>query len=177
MKVDDCYQVGYVIKTHGLKGDIQIFLDVDDPSQYNEMESVFVNKNNTLVPFFIERIQLNGQKALVKFEEVDSIESATALVAAQLHLPLALLPELTEGQYFFHQLVGLKLFDGKKEIGLVDQVYQLTPQNLLSINHKGKEVLVPLNDEIVKKVDLNKKEILAELPDGLLDVFLDDDEN
>ncbi|MFY0625322.1 MAG: 16S rRNA processing protein RimM [Reichenbachiella sp.] len=177
MKVDDCYQLGYVIKTHGLKGEIQLHLDVDDPFEYQELESMFVLKNQTLIPFFLERIQINGKKAIAKIEEIDSIEEASDLVASEIYLPESNLPALADGQYYFHQLIGMKVVERESVLGTVDQVYEIPPQNLISLIHQQKEVLIPINDDIIKNVDLDKKEILVELPDGLLAVFLEDNEN
>lgn len=177
MRVDDCYQLGYVIKTHGLKGEVQIFLDVDNPSEYQELESVFVLQNNALIPFFLEYIQCGDKKAIAKFEEIDSIEEAAKLVSGELYLPLDLLPELPDGKYYFHQLVGLTLFDGTEKIGEVTQVYEMGPQNLISVDHDGKEIMIPLMDEIVQKVDLKNSEIRAKLPDGLIDIYLEDHED
>ena len=88
MNIDECYQLGHVIKTHGLKGEVNIFLDVDHPSEYQELGSVFVEINQKLVPFFIESIQLKGNKALVKFEDVDSLEEAEELQSKRIYRPL-----------------------------------------------------------------------------------------
>ena len=54
MRIDDCYQLGYVIKTHGLQGELSIMLDVDVPQAYQNLESVFVATvgSDTLIPFF-----------------------------------------------------------------------------------------------------------------------------
>ena len=177
MTVEDCYQLGYVIKTHGLKGEVQILLDVDDPSEYTEMESMLVYQNNSLVPFFIEHIQINGKKALVQFEDFETIEQATELVSSALYLPLKSLPTLNDGQYYLHQLVGMKLFDQTNLLGTVDQIFEIGPQELISVIHQGKEVLVPLTEGIINKVDLDKQEVHATLPDGLLNIYMEDDEN
>jgi len=174
MKVEDCYQLGYVVKTHGLKGEIQILLDVDDPSQYQEMESMFVFQNNSLVPFFIEYLQVSGKKAIVKIEDIDHIDTAKAFVSNPLYLPLNDLPELEEGDYYLHQLVGMELYNHDKLIGNVAEIFEMGPQNMISVIHQGEEVLIPLIDEIVKKVDLKANTISTELPEGLIDVFLED---
>lgn len=177
MGVDDCYQLGYVIKTHGLKGEIQVFLDVDVPQQYKNLESIFVLRNNSLVPFFLEYIQINGNKALVKIDEIDDIEMAKSLVSSEVYLPLSFLPELNKDQFYFHEIIGFDLLDGNTPIGKIKNVYTLSPQNLIEVDHQGIEVLVPLNDEVVKTVDKKAKKVIAELPDGLLDVYLDKNED
>lgn len=177
MGVDDCYQLGHVIKTHGLKGEVQILLDVDIPEQYKNLESIFVLRNNSLVPFFLEWVQVNGNKALVKIDEIDDIEMAKTLVSSEVYLPLSSLPELDENQFYFHEIIGFDLLDGDNLIGKIKNVYALSPQNLIEVDHKGIDVLVPLNDEVIKTVDKEAKKVLAELPDGLLDVYIDTHED
>ncbi|MEO9965165.1 MAG: ribosome maturation factor RimM [Reichenbachiella sp.] len=177
MTIDDCYQIGHVIKTHGLKGEVQLFLDVDNPSEYQDLESMFVHQNNTLVPFFVEYLQINANKAIVKFEEIDEIEQAKSLVACQIYLPLSLLPDLDDGEYYLHQLVGMELYDKGKLIGTVKELFEIGPQELISVIHQNKEVLIPIKDEILLKVDVKNNKIEADIPDGLIDIYLEDDEN
>ena len=88
MSPDACYQLGYVIKKHGLQGEVNIFLDVDFPEEYSRLESVLIEVDQQLVPFFIERIDIRGQKGIVKFEEVNDVEGAEELKSARLYLPL-----------------------------------------------------------------------------------------
>ncbi|WP_109833291.1 ribosome maturation factor RimM [Reichenbachiella versicolor] len=177
MKVEDCYQLGYVIKTHGLKGEVQLMLDVDDPSAYQELESVLILQGGALVPFFLEYIQVSGKKALAKFEETESIEEASPMVSCELFLPLEILPELPAGDYYYHQLIGLDLYNDDQLLGKVDQVYEIPPQNLISLIYNGVEVMIPINDEIIKRVDIKEGKIEAQLPEGLLEVYLEDNEN
>lgn len=177
MRVEDCYQLGYVTKTHGLKGEIQILLDVDAPEVYMKLESMFVLKNNTLIPFFIDTIQVNRDKALVKLDDVDELADAKALVSSEIYLPLSFLPALPQGEYYFHEIVGFELCDNDTIIGKVTNILTHTAQTLLAVDANGVEILVPLTDEVVKKVDLEAKKINAILPDGLLDIYLEDNEN
>jgi len=173
MRVEDCYQLGYVTKTHGLKGEIQIYLDADEPKAYNELESMFILRNNSLIPFFIDTLQINRDKALVKLDDIDSIEEAQPLVSSEIYLPLSFLPKLDNGQYYYHEIIGFDLFDQKNLIGQVTNVLTNSSQTLLALDAKGVEVLVPLNDEVIKNVDLVEKKIFAELPEGLLEIYLE----
>lgn len=177
MTVDDCYQIGHVIKTHGLKGEVQLFLDVDDPLEYQNLESLLVQQNSALIPFFIEHIQINSSKAIAKFEEIDDVEEAKALVACQIYLPLNNLPELTDGEYYLHQLVDMKLYDKGKLIGQVKELFEIGPQELISVIHQDREILIPLKNEIILKVDTENNRIDADVPDGLIDIYLEEDED
>ena len=175
MDIDSCYQLGYVIKPHGLKGDVSIFIDADDPQAYRNLESVFIQQDNQLVPFFISKIKISGQKAILNLEDSNNIETAQILKGSALFLPLTALPELNEHQFYFHEIIGFVVHDESVgKIGPVTTVYDAGPQDLLAIEHKGKEVLVPINDETIKKVDKNKKQIFVNIPDGLLDIYLSD---
>ena len=170
MKQDDCYQLGEVIKTHGLKGEVSILLDVDYPEAYRDLESVFLLQSGKLVPFFIDTIQINSKRALVKFEDIDSIEEASNLVKCEAYLPLTLLPELPEGEYYFHDLIGCKVFEENKLLGIVKEVIDLNGNDLLNIEYEEKEVLIPIKDEILSKVSISKKRLDVVLPQGLLDL-------
>lgn len=177
MTVDDCYQLGYVIKPHGLRGEVQIFLDVDSPKEYETIESVFVLQGQQLVPFFIESIAVRAEKAIVAFEEVESIEAAKALKGASLFLPLNNLPELDGDDFYYHELAGfaLKGKDGEL-IGEIQSVLDAGAQDLLEVKHtSGKEILVPLTDELIERVDKKEKELVMEIPEGLLDVYLNEE--
>ena len=172
MGFDECYQLGHVVKTHGLKGELTVFLDVDDPSKYKKLESVFIDLNGKLIPFFIQSFKLQKDHATISLEDVSEIQAAQPLVGKNLYLPLNTLPKLSGGKYYFHQLVGCMLLDGPDEIGLVKELYETPTGSLLGVDHHGTEVLVPIADDIILTVDLDQQKIVAQLPAGLLDVYL-----
>jgi 16S rRNA processing protein RimM len=176
MDIDSCYQLGYVMRKHGLKGEVYILLDVDDPGYYEEMESVFiaVNRDETLVPFFIEEMAIQEDRALVKFEGIDTAEDAENILSCGLYLPLEFLPPLEEDQFYYHDIIGYQVIDTNEgELGPIQQIYPFANQDLISVNYKEKEVLIPVADEIIKKVDKENKKLFVELPEGLLDIYLE----
>lgn len=177
MTVDDCYQLGYVIKPHGLRGEVQIFLDVDSPEEYETLESVFVLQGQQLVPFFIESIAVRSEKAIVAFEEVETIEAAKALKGCSLYLPLNNLPELGADDFYYHELIGFSLKSHTGEsIGEIKSVLEAGAQELLAVTHPGgKEILVPLTDHLINTLNKKEKELVMEIPDGLLDVYLNEE--
>ncbi len=175
MGFDECYQLGHIVKTHGLNGEVTFFLDVDHPEEYQNLESVFIDINGKLVPFFIETLHLQGDKAIVALEEIEDINSAKPLVSKELYLPLRSLPKLKAGQYYFHQLPGMKVFQNENLLGIVKDVIQLPNNNLLSVDYQNQEVLIPISDEIVINVDFSDQKIEVNLPEGLLDIYLSSD--
>lgn len=174
MSVDECFQLGYVIKNHGLKGEVNIQLDVDYPDEYRNLESVFVEINEKLVPFFITNIQIRGDKAVVKFEDVDDLASADPLKSKALFLPLSVLPKLGQDQFYYHDIIGYKIIDQDGFIiGDIADVYTSSRQDLFAVKSKDdKEVLIPVIDEIIVEVNHKERQLKVNLPDGLLDIYL-----
>jgi len=173
MTINDCYEVGYIQKTHGIKGEVMIVLDVDNPDDYEEMDSIFIEIKSQLVPFFIEQLNLLSEKAIVKFEEINHIDKAKELVGSKLYLPLDTLDDLEEGQFYYHDVIGYTVND--KKLGLLSEInnfYELPQYAVLTMIHEGREVMIPIIDSILLNVDHEKKEIITELPEGLLDVYL-----
>jgi 16S rRNA processing protein RimM len=85
------------------------------------------------------------------------------------------LPELGEDQYYYHELVGFEVIDDSLGlIGEVKVIYDMETQDLLGVEHKGKEVLIPIQDQIIQKVDKAAKKVYCSLPTGLIDIYLED---
>ncbi|MBT0809788.1 16S rRNA processing protein RimM [Litoribacter ruber] len=176
MNKDNCFQIGYISKVHGLHGEVTVKLDVDDPSQYEDLGHVFLEQKGRLVPYFLEHfVYQTGGKVLAKFEEYDDVNAAGTLVGAGIFLPLNVLPELEDDQYYYHELIGFTVIDENHgELGEIKVLYDLQTQDLIGLDYKGKEVLIPIQDGIITKVDKAEKKVYCHLPEGLLDIYLED---
>jgi|GEM_PF-4856 len=177
MTKDDCYQVGHITKTHGVSGELVLFLDVDEPTEYADLDSVLLEVKGELVPYFIESIAIvKGSRAIVAFEDIDTIEQAERLINCAAYLPLDNLEPITdETRFYFHEIVGYQVVDASAgELGIVQGVYAMNAQDLIAMDYEGKEVLIPINSDIVRTVDRATKKLNVVLPEGLLDIYLND---
>ena len=174
MHKDDCFFLGKIVSKFSFKGEVLVKLDTDNPEIYQEMESVFVDYNNNLVPFFIEKARLHKSSLLrVKFEDVDTEEDADDLIKTSLYLPLDLLPELEDDQFYYHEIIGFEVIDATKgNIGTVKNINDNTVQALFEIEFNGKEILIPINDEFIDKLDKENKKLHLKTPEGLIDLYL-----
>ena len=177
MTLDETYQLGYLIKTHGLRGHLVAHFDVDDVAAYTKLKTVYLTLAGAptkLVEHHIEKVQpQTGNKVLLKLRGIDRIEEAEPLRGSQLHLPLAALPELEDDQFYFHDVIGFTVVDENLgPLGTVENFYELPQQDMLAMSYQGQEVLIPVVDELISHADHAKKEIYVNLPDGLLDVYL-----
>lgn len=174
MEIKDCYCLGRVTKPWGTKGQLVLFLDVDTPEDYLELDSAFVEIKGQLVPYFFHIDQLNGNKAVATFEEITA-EQASALVGHELYLPLDLLPKLDGNKFYFHEVTGFRVVDSVYgDIGTIEQVIEYPAQPLFQIMKNGVEVLIPVIDEVIDKVDRKNKTIFITAPNGLIELYLGD---
>jgi len=173
MPLEDYFEIGYIIKPHGLKGALHIKLDVDVPEEYKEMESVIVKTGDNLIPFFISSLQLSGDRGFMKLEDINSEEEAREFKSCQLLLPIEALPELPEGKFYYHDVIGYQVIDEQQgALGIVENIFTGGNQDLISMKYQNKEVLIPVADDIVLRANHGQKEIMVDLPAGLLDIYL-----
>lgn len=172
MTTDECFRLGKITKPFGFKGQVIFFLDVDSPDDYAELDSVFVEVKGSLVPYFIDDIVINGNKATVTFEELTPQE-ATALVGCDLYLPLDILPKLDGNRFYYHEVIGWRVIDSVKgDIGTIASVIDYPAQALFQIMKNDKEILIPIIDQVIDNVDREEKTMYITAPNGLIDLYL-----
>ncbi len=175
MTKEDCYLLGKLTKTHGLKGELAIWLDVDYPEEYDELDSVLLEVKGELIPYFVEQIQIRTNKSIIKFEDIGTIEEAQKIVNCDIYLPNDNLPELDDNQFYYHEIIDFDVVDEQKgKLGKVTAVYTSDAQDLIAMAYQNAEILIPVSDEIVKTIDREKHELHTNLPEGLLEIYLED---
>jgi len=174
MQKSDCFSLGKITKTHALKGEVIIFLDVDAPECYNNLEAVFLEIKGQLVPYIIEELQVKGRKSILKLEDINSIEQAETIVNAEVWLPLTALPDLKGNQFYYHDVIGYEIHDVSSgtTIGKLKAIYESTGQDLFAIEAEDKEVLVPIVDDFIHRIDRENQKIEVKLPEGLLEIYM-----
>lgn len=174
MTTDQCYCLGRVSKPWGVKGQMVLFLDVDTPEDYLELDSAFVEIKGQLVPHFFHIDQMNGNRAVVTFEELTP-EQAHALAGHELYLPLDLLPKLDGNRFYFHEVVGFHVVDSVHgDIGTIAQVVEYPAQPLFQVMKNGTEILIPVIDQVIDRVDRVLKTIFITAPNGLIELYMGD---
>lgn len=174
MQKKDCFYLGKIVKKHSFKGEIVIKLDTDEPELYRNMESVFVDIGNNLVPFFIEKSSLSKSTMLrVKFEDVDTEADAEAIMKSGIYLPLDLLPKLSGDKFYYHEVIGFVVKDANYgEVGIIKNINDTAAQPLFEIDREGTEIFIPMIDDFIDKIDRENKVVEVTTPEGLISLYL-----
>lgn len=175
MDKSSCFYLGKIVSKYSFKGEVLVKLDTDEPGIYENMESVFVSLGNNLVPFFIDRCRLHKSNLLrIDFEDVKSESEADRIMGLELFLPLSSLPKLSGDKFYFHEVIDYTVIDSVHgNIGKVTSINDSTSQALLEILKGDKELLIPINDEIITKVDRENTTLHVTTPEGLVALYLD----
>ena len=173
MRKEDCFYLGKIVKKYSFKGEVLVKLDTDEPEIYENMESVFIALGNNLVPFFIEESSFHKSDLLrLKLEDVTSEADAEAILKSELYLPLEFLPKLTGNKFYFHEVIGFTMEDiNYGPVGIIKGVNDTTAQALFEVDKEGTEILIPMNDEFIEKIDRQNKKVIVKTPEGLIELY------
>jgi len=176
MQKEDCFYLGKIVSKHSFKGEVLVKLDTDEPGIYENMESVFVSIGNNLVPFFIEKCYLHKSNLLrIRFEDVSTEQDADRIMGSHLYLPLEFLPKLSGNKFYYHEIIGFQVMDKDHGyIGIIKGVNDSVSQALLEVEKDSKQLLIPVADNIIDKVDRDNKTLYVTTPEGLVDLYLNE---
>lgn len=168
VRFEDCRLIGRVGKPHGHAGAVKMDLLPDLETDLNINEPVFLLIEGKPVPFFMEECNEAAHPPILHFEDINAMEVARTLQGLEIYAPKAAVE--SDQEWTSSQLVGFQAFDGDQALGPVLEIVDAGMQELLRFELDGREVLVPLQDELIEDFDEANKELHLRLPDGLLNI-------
>ncbi len=173
MKIEDCFYIGYITKTKGLKGEVQIYFEYEEPEDL-VLESVFAEINGKLVPYFVSSYKLqNNQTGNFYFDDIDTIEKAQTLIRKKLYLPEKLKPVRDDDEFLITDLKGFTVHDKTAgELGKIIEIHEYPQQYIAVVPYKFNEVMFPLNDDLIVEIDEENSILRVDLPEGLIDLYI-----
>lgn len=172
MKRNNFTEIGFIRKANGFKGEVILALHSESAEDIAGSKFLFLDMDGSMIPFLIERFSDESGNIIVKFEDVDSHESASALMAHNVYLPSDEFQESTD-ENNFSDLIGYSVIDKVRGLlGTVKSATEMPGQFIISFEYSGAEVLLPLHDQTLLKIVKKRKELHVNLPDGLLEVYL-----
>ena len=167
--MENLVNIGTVVGTHHLLGTVKIKSMLEDIDLIIG-EKVILEKNDIRKLLTIKSIKkFNDKKLLVNFEEINNIEQGKEINGFQVKIRRNLLPEKNENEFYIKDLLGVEVFEKEEKIGGILDVMETAAHNIIifeDINSK-KEIMVPLIDKFIKKIDFKNNRIEIELIEGM----------
>lgn len=166
--------IGKLVATHGLKGEMIVKHSLGKKTDFKNAEAIFIEKiKHEYLPYFHEKsIIKNNTDTIIKLEGVDTKEAAAILLQKKVWLTKNDFEKLVSKTAPIN-LIDFMVIDSSKKLGTIEFVIEQPHQTLLQVTINNKEVLIPLNESTLKKIDRRKKEVHVSLPDGLLEIYLE----
>lgn len=168
----DLKVLGTISRSHGLKGAFKLNILVEECPQLEKEEPVFIQLQGGPVPFFVEEFSIQSNTtALLKVDDVDTIEGSEKLVGKEVWLPIDRFSEFDQlGKA--DDMVGFEVHDiNHGYLGKISAIMHMQQHPILEVRKEEVEILIPYVEEIVKEVDAKQRKVVVETPDGLIGIY------
>ncbi|MFT3845535.1 MAG: ribosome maturation factor RimM [Lacibacter sp.] len=171
--MEQFFSIGQIVGTFGLNGEVVLKHNLGKRTSLKGLEVLFVEEaKDKFLPYFITGTKMkNEAEVYIAVEGITSKEAAKKITAKKVWLREEDFKKQA-GKTAPISLIGYMMIDGKKELGNIIEVIEQPLQILCKLEIEGKEVLIPLHEETIRSVNHKKKQVVVELPDGLLEVYL-----
>ena len=167
------FNVGKIVNTQGLQGEMRV-LSVTDFAEER------FKKGNRLALFdkkdqFVMDVEIASHRKvknfdIIKFKDMYHINDIEKYKGHSLKVAEANLNDLDEGEFYYHEIIGLEVYENDQLIGTIKEILQPGANDVWVIkSQNGKEILIPYIEDVVKKIDVENKKIDIEVMEGLID--------
>ena len=173
MALTEYYKIGKLVAVSGLKGELLLKHTLGKKTSLKGLQALFVEeKKSSFLPWFIESTRIKSdEETYIKLEGLDTREAANKLTQKEVWLPEPDFKKFASKSSPI-SLLGYMIIHEKEPLGEILEIIEQPHQLLCRLEVKGKEVLIPLHEESLEKVDHKNKKVTVVLPDGLLDIYL-----
>jgi len=173
MTHEEAFYIGYITKTKGLKGEVQLYFEYDEPGLL-DLDVVFADINGKMVPFFVSVYKMQPNNTCnIYFDDIDHIDKAQPLLRKKIYLPLTKMPDRSDEDFHYNDLKGFIVTDETTgELGEIIEINEYPQHFVATVHYQNKEIMIPLNEVMIIEIDEDEGTLLVDLPDGLLDIYL-----
>lgn len=165
------YLVGKILKPKGLKGEVKVEIITSFPEHFTSLEQLYIMVNNEYKAYAVTKARVSGKFVFIKFTDIDLIEQAELLRNKELYIPESELMELSEGEFYIHQLIGVEVFDlAGTLLGEIVEVENYSASDIYVLKMAdGSTKLIPAIKSVVKEVDISGNKMTIDVIDGLFE--------
>jgi 16S rRNA processing protein RimM len=166
-----CIEAGFIKKTHGLSGDVMISFDEGMDGIFEEIEFIYIEIEGLLVPFFIDEFSVRSSiTGNLKFANTNTQERAKPLVGCPIFIEREWIEHDDDG-FNPMALKGFQVVDTVLgAIGVILDIEDYSGNYVLNVRHLNREVLIPLNEELIHSINWETQTLVMDCPNGLIDL-------
>lgn len=165
-QISDCSYIGKISRPHGPEGYVLVHIFDVTPDFFNEIEYVFLEIQQKLVPFFIQNCNIKGNNIYIQFDDILNVPQAEKICGLSMFFPKETI-EVNEEE---HELIGCELYDGEMFVGKVIDIIEYPMHAVFEVETpENKELLVPFAEDLIQEIILQERKIIMNLPNGLLE--------
>ncbi len=160
--------VGKIVNTHGIKGDLKVYPYTDNIKRFSKLKRIYIGEEELAVQ--IESVKYHKEMALIKLKEFNNINDVLFLKNKLVYIDGVDKVKLLKDNYFIDDLIGCEVFDLEaNSIGHIKDVLQNSSNDIYIIEDKNKEYLIPAVKEFIKDININKKKIVIDPIEGMIE--------
>ena len=163
-------EIGQIVNTFGIKGIVKVKPFTDDINRFDNLKTVYIEKNNTQKEYEIEEVKYHKDMVLIKFKGVDTVEQAELLRNAYLTISRDSAEKLEEGRYYIVDMLGLEVYtDEQVLLGTLEDIFNTGSNDIYVVKDKqGKQILLPAIQDVIKQIDMENRKMIVHLLPGLV---------
>lgn len=164
------YEVGKIINTHGIKGELKIISKTDFPEdRFKPGNILYIRDNGKINSYEIKSHRTHKQFEMITFKGLENINLVENLKGKTLEISEEQQESLSDGNYYYHQIIGLDVFsEDNNYIGVIKEIMSPGANDVWVVKRKGSsDLLLPAIKDVIKKIDLEQNKVIIELLDGL----------
>lgn len=170
MKSDNRFiLIGKIVSVHGLHGNLKVYYYTESHLSFDQFDTVYLKRNGISATYSIKSVKsFKKNIILLSLEGVSDRDQSEALISSEIYVDKEWLPKPEEGEYYFHDLIGLHVYDEKDNfIGCVDSILETGSNDVYVVKNENDEILIPALESVVLSIELNNQRMIVTLPEGL----------
>jgi 16S rRNA processing protein RimM len=166
--VDPLFPAGVVIGVHGLRGDLKVRPHSGDSTSLDSVKEVTLRRAGRESLHQVQKASRHKGNLLIRLEGITSVESAEEFIGCEVLISHDDLAALPEDEFYWFQLEGLRVEDNRLgDLGIVIEIFTTPAHDILVVRGQRGEVLIPVVDAFILKIDEDAKVMFVDLPEGL----------
>ena len=167
--MQEYFEVGQIVNTFGIKGQLKVKPFTDDMERFEELKTLYICKKNEMKKVEIEDVKYNKQCVLLKVKGIEDLTEAEKYKGLFLKIDRKDAKKLPKDTYFIADILGLEVYTDEGELlGKVDDIFPTGANDVYVVKDElGKQILLPSIPEVLKEIDLEKGKVIVHLIEGL----------